>query len=154
MSNILGNLSTGCKEFNLNKINIEDEGMEDLETFNKMYKVDNSKCSLFSEIKPVLNISSEFYLSDESNSNSSESGSHYGYNRKDLFFRVDFYLKRVIENMTKPNIKKLILELGTLSSNNMMILTRIQSIKAGWKKEKLVELAFNLLLELYFNKNN
>ena len=153
MSNILGNLSTGCKEFNLNKINIEDEGMEDLETFNKMYKVNNSKCSLFSEVKPVLNISSEFYCSDE-NSSSSESGSHYGYNRNNSFFRVDFYLKRVIQNMKMPNIKKLIIELGSLSSNNMMILTRIHSIKAGWKKEKLVELAFNILSELFFNKNN
>ena len=154
MNNILGNLSTGCKEFNLNKINIEDEGMEDLETFNKVYKVDNSKCSLFSEVRPVLNISSEFYFSEGNSSNSSENGSYYGYNRKDSIFRVDFYLKRVLENMTKPNIKKLILELGTLSSNNMMILTRIQSIKAQWKKEKLAELAFNILLELYFNKNN
>jgi hypothetical protein len=56
--------------------------------------------------------------------------------------------------MKMPNIKKLIIELGSLSSNNMMILTRIHSIKAGWKKEKLVELAFNILSELFFNKNN
>ena len=153
MNNILGNLSTGCKEFNLNKINIEDEGMEDLETFNKMYKVDNSKCSLFSEIKPALSISSEFYFSSESDSSNSENGSYYGYNRKHSYFRVDFYLKRVIENMKSPNIKKLILELGTLSSNNMMILTRVQSMKARWKKEKLVDLAFNILLEIFFNKN-
>ena len=154
MLGILNDLGCEYRNFNLNKINIDDEGMEDLETFNKVYKVDNSKCSLFSEVRPVLNISSEFYFSEGNSSNSSENGSYYGYNRKDSIFRVDFYLKRVIENMNKPNIKKLILELGTLSSNNMMILTRIQSIKAQWKKEKLAELAFNILLELYFNKNN
>ena len=154
MNDTLGNLSTGCKEFNLNKINIDDEGMQDLEAFNKMYKVDNSKCSLFNEIKPVLDIPSEFYFSSESNSINSENISHCEYNRKVSFFRVDFYLKRVIENMNRANLKKLIIELGTLYSSNTMILTIVKSMKTYMKKEKLVELAFNLILQIFFNKNN
>ncbi len=48
--------------------------------------------------------------------------------------------------MKKPQIKSLILELGTLSSNNYLILAKIKSIKSNWPKDKLVEIAINIIL--------
>lgn len=148
MLDILGKFTPEYRTFNLNKINIEDEGMEDLVKFNKKYKIDNSKCSLFEEIKHVnyYNFSSSF--NDKSKINNYENEHNYGSRKIDSFFRIDFYLKRVIQNMNKPNIKKLILELGALSSNNLLILTKIKSIRSKWTKDKLVEMAVNIILDI------
>ena len=67
---------------------------------------------------------------------------------KNIGFRIDLYLRRIIENMKVTKIKGLIMELGTLSSNNFVILTKIKSIKSNWKKERLVNLAIDIILKL------
>ena len=146
----LGELSSEYRTFNLDKINIEDEGMEDLETFNRMYRVDDSKCSLFDEIKRVYNCNTSFYSNNESKSSNYESDSEqYNTSKQSTFiFRIDFYFRRIIEKMTKPKIKELIFELGSLSSNNFLILTKIKSIKSNWPKEKLVTMAVDIILGL------
>ena len=144
MIDILSEFSSEYRTFNLNKINIEDEGMEDLEKFNQMYQIDNSKCSLFDEIRNVsYNITS--YSNIESKLSKYEKENNYVSNKKFLF-RIDLYIKRIIQNMKKPQIKSLILELGTLSSNNYLILAKIKSIKSNWPKDKLVEMAINIIL--------
>ena len=142
MIDILSEFSSEYRTFNINKINIEDEGMEDLEKFNQMYKIDNSKCSLFDEIRNV-----NYYITSYSNNELSkyEKENNYVSNKKS-FFRIDLYIKRIIQNMKKPQIKSLILELGTLSSNNYLILAKIKSIKSNWPKDKLVEIAINIIL--------
>ena len=143
MIDILSEFSSEYRTFNLNKINIEDEGMEDLEKFNQMYQIDNSKCSLFDEIRNVsYNITS--YSNIESKLSKYEKENNYVSNKKFLF-RIDLYIKRIIQNMKKPQIKSLILELGTLSSNNYLILAKIKSIKSNWPKDKLVEMAINII---------
>ena len=144
MIDILSEFSSEYRTFNLNKINIEDEGMEDLEKFNQMYKIDNSKCSLFDEIRNV-NYYITSYSNNESKLSKYEKENNYVSNKKS-FFRIDLYIKRIIQNMKKPQIKSLILELGTLSSNNYLILTKIKSIKSNWPKDKLVEIAINIIL--------
>ena len=142
MNDIFGKLTSEYRTFNLNKINIEDEGMEDLEKFNQIYKIDNSKCSLFEEIKKVHDFNSPcFYDNSKVSSNNKLM-------KDNTIFRIDFYLKRVIENMQKPKIKNLILELGILSDNNFLILTKIRSIKSNWPKKKLVEMAVDIILRL------
>ena len=142
MNDIFGKLTSEYRTFNLNKINIEDEGMEDLEKFNQIYKIDNSKCSLFEEIKKVHDFNSPcFYDNSKDSSNNKLM-------KDNTIFRIDFYLKRVIENMQKPKIKNLILELGILSDNNFLILTKIRSIKSNWPKKKLVEMAVDIILRL------
>ena len=40
------------------------------------------------------------------------------------------------------------MELGALSSNNFIILTKIKSIKSRWKKEQLVILALDIMKNL------
>ena len=144
MIDILSEFSSEYRTFNLNKINIEDEGMEDLEKFNQMYKIDNSKCSLFDEIRSV-NYYITSYSNNESKLSKYEKENNYVSNKKS-FFRIDLYIKRIIQNMKKPQIKSLILELGTLSSNNYLILAKIKSIKSNWPKDKLVEIAINIIL--------
>ena len=136
MLDISGNLNAEYRTFNLNKINIEDEGMEDLEKFNSVYKIDNSKCSLFEEAKKI-----PFY-SQINNANEETKIK----NNRNTCFKVDLYLRRIIENMKAKKLKSMIMELGALSSNNFIILTKIKSIRSNWKKEKLVNLALDIMI--------
>ena len=67
---------------------------------------------------------------------------------KNSCFRIDLYLKRVLEPLNIAKIKNIIMELGNLSSNNFIILTKIKSIRSRWKKEQLVNLAVDIILKL------
>ena len=155
-SSILGDLTLEYRTFNLNKINIEDEGMEDLEKFNLMYNINDSKCSLFDEIKQVYKFNKcDSKVSINSNSNIINNSNLDEKNNSQTIFRIDLYLKRMIECMKKPKIKNLIIEIGSLSSNNnnnFLILTKIKSIRSNWPKEKLVDMAVNIILDI-INKN-
>ena len=148
MNDIFKKLTSEYRTFNLDKINIEDEGMEDLEKFNEMYNIKSSKCSLFEDIKPVNTANYPYF---DNNSKSSMNNISCDINNtlgKNSVFRIDFYFRRIIENMQKPKIKKLIFELGNLSDNNFLILTKIKSIKSNWPKKKLVEMAVDIILGL------
>ena len=140
------------RTFNLSKINVEDEGMEDLEKFNEMYNIKSSKCSLFEEIKPVHTANYPYFTNNSKTSMSNISGDRNSTLEKNSIFRIDFYFRRIIENMQKPKIKKLIFELGNLSDNNILILTKIKSIKSNWPKKKLVEMAVDIILGLIFKE--
>ena len=138
MQGIAGNLNAEYRTFNLDKINIEDEGMEDLEKFNYAYKIDNSKCSLFDEAKKI-----PFYSQiNNANEETQKKGN------KNTCFKIDLYLRRIIGNMNAKNLKSMIMELGALSSNNFIILTKIKSIKSKWRKEQLVNLAMDIIMNL------
>ena len=63
-------------------------------------------------------------------------------------FKIDLYLRRVLETMKVQKIKGVIMDLGKLSSNNFIILTKIKSIRSNWKKEKLINLAIDIILKL------
>ena len=145
MLDVFSKFSSEYRTFNLSKINIEDEGMEDLEKFNQIYNIDNSKCSLFDEINQVNNFNISYNESKSSNFKT-EFNSSFKINVS--FFRIDLYFKRIIQNMKKSQIKKLILELGSLSCNNYFILSKIKSTRSSWSKEKFVDLAYNIILEL------
>ena len=148
MNDIFKKLTSEYRTFNLNKINIEDEGMEDLEKFNEMYNIKSSKCSLFEEIKPVHTANYPYFTNNSKTNMSNISGDINSTLEKNSIFRIDFYFRRIIENMQKPKIKKLIFELGNLSDNNFLILTKIKSIKSNWPKKKLVEMAVDIILGL------
>ena len=148
MNDIFKKLTSEYRTFNLNKIKIEDEGMEDLEKFNEMYNIKSSKCSLFEEIKPVHTANYPYFTNNSKTSMSNISGDRNSTLEKNSIFRIDFYFRRIIENMQKPKIKKLIFELGNLSDNNFLILTKIKSIKSSWPKKKLVEMAVDIILGL------
>ena len=138
MQDFLDNLNSEYRTFNLNKINIEDEGMEDLEKFNLFFKTDNSKCSLYESAKKIP------YYSQINNANDETKMK----DNKKACFKIDLYLRRILETMKVPQIKSMIMDLGKLSSNNFIILTKIKSIKSNWKKEKLVNLAVDIILKL------
>ena len=144
----LSELSSEYRTFNLDKINIEDKGMEDLETFNIMYRFDDSKCSLFDEIKKVYNYNTSPNFNKENKSSIDESEDNSSYSESGSFFRIDFYFRRIIEKMNKPKIKELIFELGSLSNDNFLILTKIKSIKSNWTKKKLVDMSIDIILGL------
>jgi hypothetical protein len=148
MNDIFKKLTSEYRTFNLDKINIEDEGMEDLEKFNEMYNVKSSKCSLFEEIKPVNTDDYPYFNNDINSTISNINCDIENTMGKNSIFRIDFYFRRIIENMQKPKIKKLIFELGNLSDNNFLILTKIKSIKSNWPKKKLVEMAVDIILGL------
>ena len=138
MNTFTRNLNSEYRTFNLDKINLEDEGMEDLEKFNLAYKIDNSKCSLYEVAKKIP------YYSQINNANDETKIK----DNKNTVFKIDLYFRRIIENMKTKNIKSMIMELGALSSNNFIILTKIKSIRTYWKKEQLVNLALDIILQL------
>ena len=150
MLDVFSKFSSEYRTFNLSKINIEDEGMEDLEKFNQIYNIDNSKCSLFDEINQVNNFNISY---NESKSSNFKTEFNCSSKINISFFRIDLYFKRIIQNMKKPQIKKLILELGSLSCNNYFILSKIKSTRSSWTKEKFVDLTCNIILELINKKN-
>ena len=131
MLDIAGNLNAEYRTFNVNKINIEDEGMEDLEKFNYAYKIDYSKCSLFEEAKKIPIYSQINNTNEETQIKKN----------KNTCFKVDLYLRRIIENMNAKKLKSIIMELGTLSSNNFIIssfyiLYLIWALKINFNKNK------------------
>ena len=138
MQEIFDKLNSEYRTFNLNKINIEDEGMEDLAKFNFAYKIDNSKCSLYESAKKIPFYSQVNNANDETRMK----------DNKITCFKIDLYLRRVLETMKKKKIKGVIMDLGKLSSNNFIILTKIKSIRSNWKKEKLINLAIDIILKL------
>ena len=138
MQDMLDKLNSEYRTFNLSKINVEDEGMEDLEKFNFAFKVDSSKCSLYESAKKIPLYSQINNTNDETRIK----------NDKISCFRIDLYLKRVLESLNIPKIKNIIMELGNLSSNNFVILTKIKSIRSKWKKEQLINLAVDIILKL------
>ena len=136
MFSIIEKLNSEYRTFNLDKINIEDEGMEDLEKFNYVYKIDSSKCSLYEEAKKVPHYSQ--INDDETRINT----------KTHTCFRIDLYFRRILERMKVSQIKSLIFELGTLSTNNFTILMKIKSIKSNWLKNKLINLAIDIIMTL------
>ena len=138
MLDIAGNLNAEYRTFNINKINIEDEGMEDLEKFNCAYKIDSSKCSLFEEAKKIPIYSQINNANEETQIKTN----------RNTCFKIDLYLRRIIENMNAKKLKSIIMELGTLSSNNFIILTKIKSIRSKWKKEQLINLVIDIMMSL------
>ncbi len=138
MQDMLDKLNSEYRTFNLSKINVEDEGMEDLEKFNFAFKVDSSKCSLYESAKKIPLYSQINNTNDETRIK----------NDKISCFRIDLYLKRVLETLNMAKIKNIIMELGNLSSNNFVILTKIKSIRSKWKKEQLINLAVDIILKL------
>ena len=138
MQDMLDKLNSEYRTFNLSKINVEDEGMEDLEKFNSAFKVDSSKCSLYESAKKIPLYSQINNTNDETRIK----------NDKISCFRIDLYLKRVLETLNMDKIKNIIMELGNLSSNNFVILTKIKSIRSKWKKEQLINLAVDIILKL------
>ena len=111
--------------------------MEDLEKFNYAYRIDSSKCSLYESAKKIPQYS-QHNINDETRSNS----------KAHTCFRIDFYFRRLLEKMKISQIKTLIFELGTLSSNNFNILMKIKSIRAKWAKNKLINLAVDIIMTL------
>ena len=138
MQDMLDKLNSEYRTFNLSKINVEDEGMEDLEKFNSAFKVDSSKCSLYESARKIPLYSQINNTNDETRIK----------NDKISCFRIDLYLKRVLETLNMAKIKNIIMELGNLSSNNFVILTKIKSIRSKWKKEQLINLAVDIILKL------
>ena len=138
MFGIVDELNSEYRTFNLNKVNIEDEGMEDLEKFNYAYKINSSKCSLYEKAQKVPFYSQVDNTNDETKIK----------NNKNTCFKIELYFRRIIEKMKIPNIKGMIMELGTLSTNNFVILTKIKSMKSNWKKEQFVKLAIDIIMKL------
>ena len=138
MQDMLDKLNSEYRTFNLSKINVDDEGMEDLEKFNSAFKVDSSKCSLYESAKKIP----LYYQINNTNDETRIK------NDKISCFRIDLYLKRVLETLNMAKIKNIIMELGNLSSNNFVILTKIKSIRSKWKKEQLINLAVDIILKL------
>ena len=126
--------------------------MEDLEKFNEIYNIKSSKCSLFEEIKPVHTVNYPYFTNNGKTSINNINCDINSKLEKNCIFRIDFYFRRILENMQKPKIKKLIFELGNLSDNNILILTKIKSIKSNWPKKKLVEMAVDIILGLIFKE--
>ena len=81
--------------------------MEDLEKFNQIYKIQNSKCSLFGEFKQVINLNTLIYPDDSSKSFNYQNSKN-SYEKSISIFRIELYLKRIIENMKKQKIKSLV----------------------------------------------
>ena len=138
MFGIVDELNSEYRTFNLNKVNIEDEGMEDLEKFNYAYKINSSKCSLYEEAQKVPFYSQVDNTNDETKIK----------NNKNTCFKIELYFRRIIEKMKIPNIKGMIMELGTLSTNNFVILTKIKSMKSNWKKDQFIKLAIDIIMKL------
>ena len=135
MLDIIGELNSEYRTFNLDKINIEDEGMEDLEKFNYAYKIDSSKCSLYEKPQKIPQYTQ---INDETRIDS----------KAHTCFRIDLYIRRILEKMKVKQIKSVILELGTISSNDFTILMKIKSIRSNWNKNKLINLAIDIIMKI------
>ena len=91
MNDIFKKLTSEYRTFNLDKINIEDEGMEDLEKFNEIYNIKSSKCSLFEEIKPVHTVNYPYFTNNGKTSINNINCDINSKLEKNCNFRIDFY---------------------------------------------------------------
>ena len=154
----LNNVAIHYKTFNVHKIDIGDEGMEDLEKFNQFYLANISKTSLFEEKENIASYINRPSIFENINPNllnnlnlllnskqKFSSESNFSKNEAELF-SIYSYFKRVISTTPKQILKKLILDLSSASSNDLNILTLVKSIRSNMSKEKLVEKAVDIIM--------
>lgn len=129
-------MNSNLKNFNLEDIPVDDEAMEDLETFNEKYYdkiVNNSK-----EIKEEWNINESYNepisLIQENSNN----------------FSVKRYLKRILNSKkyNKQNLIDIAWELAQLGKGNIELLGLIKAVKKNLKKEEIITLIISIIFLL------
>jgi len=132
----------------LMNININDDGMEDLETFNKKYN---------EEIK-------KFYINNNNNNNDNNNNNINSIITLNLFkdkykinsckFSVKLYLKNILNLLNKKQLFYLINNLTKNLDVNINIITLIKSINTRSKKNFIISRLTEIFIITLNNNNN
>ena len=139
----------------------DDEGMNDLESFNKKYgKIlyennvkfnknvpkntyenyyTNSECyySLPMDLIPSKkSLISNYAFQETSNSD----------NCSLKFFSVKSYLKRILNHLPKEQLKNILFKINNISSNNYALMAMVRTYKKSFNKDKIIDLIINLIM--------
>ena len=132
-------MNSNLKNFTLEDIEIDDEAMEDLETFNEKYY--NKLVNNVEETKEEKTIN-DLYI---------EPISLIQENAK--IFSVKRYLKRILNSKkyNKQNLIDIAWELAQLGKGNLELLGLIKSVKKNLKKEEIITLIISIIFLLLKN---
>ena len=132
-------MNSNLKNFTLEDIEIDDEAMEDLETFNEKYY--NKLVNNVEETKEEKTIN-DLYI---------EPSSLIQENAK--IFSVKRYLQRILSSKkyNKQNLIDIAWELAQLGKGNLELLGLIKSVKKNLKKEEIITLIISIIFLLLKN---
>lgn len=132
-------MNSNLKNFTLEDIEIDDEAMEDLETFNEKYY--NKLVNNVEETKEEKTINDLY----------TEPISLVQENAK--IFSVKRYLKRILNSKkyNKQNLIDIAWELAQLGKGNLELLGLIKSVKKNLKKEEIITLIISIIFLLLKN---
>lgn len=132
-------MNSNLKNFTLEDIEIDDEAMEDLETFNEKYY--NKLVNNVEETKEEKTIN-DLYI---------EPSSLIQENAK--IFSVKRYLQRILNSKkyNKQNLIDIAWELAQLGKGNLELLGLIKSVKKNLKKEEIITLIISIIFLLLKN---
>lgn len=132
-------MNSNLKNFTLEDIEIDDEAMEDLETFNEKYY--NKLVNNVEETKEEKTIN-DLYI---------EPSSLIQENAK--IFSVKRYLQRILNSKkyNKQNLIDIAWELAQLGKGNLELLGLIKSVKKNLKKEAIITLIISIIFLLLKN---
>ena len=127
-------------EFQLANISIEDEGMEDLETFNLKYG------------KKFLEINKKY---EHISLNENIINKPLGLIDKSIIskFSVKKFFYNCLININKKQLKQILNELGKMEELNFEILSNIKCIRSRSTKVQLIEIINRIIIELIKFKN-
>ena len=132
-------MNSNLKNFTLEDIEIDDEAMEDLETFNEKYY--NKLVNNVEETKEEKTIN-DLYI---------EQSSLIQENAK--IFSVKRYLQRILNSKkyNKQNLIDIAWELAQFGKGNLELLGLIKSVKKNLKKEEIITLIISIIFLLLNN---
>ena len=127
-------------EFQLANISIEDEGMEDLETFNLKYG------------EKFLEINKKY---EDISLNENIINKPLGLIDKSIIrkFSVKKFFYDCLININKKQLKQILNELGKIEELNFETLSNIKSIRSRSTKVQLIEIINKIIIELIKFKN-
>jgi hypothetical protein len=127
-------------EFQLANISIEDEGMEDLETFNLKFG------------EKFLEINKKY---EDISLNENIINKPLGLIDKSIIrkFSVKKFFYDCLININKKQLKQILNELGKIEELNFETLSNIKSIRSRSTKVQLIEIINKIIIELIKFKN-
>lgn len=132
-------MNSNLKNFTLEDIEIDDEAMEDLETFNEKYY--NKLVNNVEETKEEKTIN-DLYI-----------GPISLIQENAKIFSVKRYLKRILNSKkyNKQNLIDIAWELAQFGKGNLELLGLIKSVKKNLKKEEIITLIISIIFLLLNN---
>lgn len=136
--------------FDLDRIDKDDDGLLDLEAFNAKFKylfpkVSTNYSTIKSQSMSYYNLPNNLIKSKKSII-SGITPSNYNPNLSTFSLRL--YFERVLNELPKSKLKKIMIDIANLNVGDYNLLSMTKTFKTSYNKPKLIELVIQMILHL------